>query len=85
MKCHIAKGIMSMLGGAKHNKCAMDCAKLEIPTGVVDSRAGQVFTALEPTPGLVEYLGKTVRITGFLAAKSKAVIPDKREELRETG
>ena len=30
MKCHIAMGSMSTLGGGKHNKCAIDCAKLGI-------------------------------------------------------
>ena len=76
MKCYVAMG---MPGGGKHNKCAMDCAKMGIPAGVVDSRTGQVFTVLAPTPGLAQYMGKTVHITGSLAAKSTAIIPDKLE------
>ena len=76
MKCYVAMG---MPGGGKHNKCAMDCAKMGIPAGVVDSRTGQVFTVLAPAPGLAQYMGKTVRITGSLAARSTAIIPDKLE------
>jgi hypothetical protein len=76
MKCWVA---MDMPGGGKHLKCAMDCAKQGIPAGVVDSRTGQVFTVLAPAPGLAEHMGKTVRLTGDLAAKSTAIIPEKIE------
>ena len=81
MKCYIAMG---MPGGGKHNKCAMDCAKKGIPAGVVDSRTGLVFTVLAPTPGLAQYMGKTVRLTGSLGDKSTAIIPDKLE-VKEDG
>ena len=73
MKCWVS---MNMPGGGKHNKCAIACAKKGIPAGVVDSRTGQIFTILLPAPGLAQYMGKTVRITGSLAAKSTAIVPD---------
>lgn len=75
MKCYVA---MDMPGGGKHHECAMKCAKMGIPAGVVD-KGGQVFTVLAPAGGLADLMGKTVRITGTKAEKSTAIIPDKIE------
>lgn len=80
VKCHAAMG---MGGGGKHAKCAMDCAKMGIPAGVVDQKTGQTYTVLAPAPGLAVYMGKTVRITGDLAEKTTAILPEKLEVLQE--
>ena len=76
MKCYLAMG---MPGSGKHNKCAVKCAKMGIPVGVVEKETGKVYTLLAPAPGFAEHQGKTVRITGTLADKSMAIIPEKLE------
>ena len=75
MKCYVA---MDMPGGGKHHECAVKCAKMGIPAGVVD-KDGQVFAVLAPAGGLADLMGKTVRITGTKAEKSTAIIPEKIE------
>jgi len=76
MKCWLA---MQMPGGGKHLKCAVKCAEMGIPAGVVEKNTGQTFTLLAPAVGFGQYMGKTVRVTGPLAAKSTAIIPEKLE------
>lgn len=75
MKCYLA---MDMPGGGKHHECAVKCAKMGIPAGVVD-KSGEVFTVLAPAGGLADLMGKTVRITGTKAQKSTAILPEKVE------
>lgn len=75
MKCYLA---MDMPGGGKHHECAVKCAKMGIPAGVVD-KSGETFTVLAPAGGLADLMGKTVRITGTKAQKSTAIIPEKVE------
>jgi len=76
MKCYLA---MDMPGGGKHKECAMKCAKMGIPAGVVDVKSNKTFTVLAPAAGLADLMGKTVRITGTQSAKSTAIIPEKVE------
>ena len=76
MKCWLA---MQMPGGGKHLKCAVKGAEMGIPAGVVEKNTGQTFTLLAPAVGFGQYMGKTVRITGPIAAKSTAIIPEKLE------
>lgn len=75
MKCYLA---MDMPGGGKHHECAVKCAKMGIPAGVVD-QSGETFTVLAPAGGLADLMGKTVRVTGTKAEKSTAIIPEKME------
>jgi hypothetical protein len=75
MKCYLA---MDMPGGGKHHECAMKCAKMGIPAGVVD-KSGETFTVLVPAGGLADLMGKTVRITGTKTQKSTAIISEKVE------
>jgi hypothetical protein len=75
MKCYVG---MDMPGGGKHHECAVKCAKMGSPAGVVD-KDGQVFTVLAPAGGLADLMGKTVRITGVKAEKSTAILPEKVE------
>lgn len=79
MKCYVA---MDMPGGGQHRECAVQCAKMGIPAGVVD-KDGQLFTVLAPAGGLAELMGKTVRITGTKAQKSTAILPEKIEVNQE--
>lgn len=76
MKCYLA---MDMPGGGKHHECAVKCAKMGIPAGVMDAKSNKLFTVLAPAGGLADLMGKTVRITGTQSAKSTAIIPEKIE------
>lgn len=80
MKCWLG---MQMPGGGKHATCALECAKKGLPVGIVDKNTGQTFTVLAPAPGLAPYLGKTVRITGDLAGKSMAILPEELEVMED--
>ena len=76
MKCWLA---MQMPGGGKHLKCAVKCAEMGIPAGVVEKPPGTPCTRVFYAVGFVQVMVTPVAITGPIAARSTAIIPEKLE------
>jgi len=60
--------------GESHRMCAALCAKSGKPVGIA-SRDGKVYTLLTESPGMAEYMAKTVKITGKLHEASQSIMP----------
>ena len=64
-----SKGAM----GESHRMCAARCAKSGKPVGIA-TKDGKVYTLLTESPGMVEYMAKTVKITGKLHEASQSIM-----------
>ena len=60
--------------GESHRMCAARCAKSGKPVGIA-TKDGKVYTLLTESPGMVEYMAKTVKITGKLHEASQSITP----------
>ncbi len=60
--------------GESHQMCAARCAKSGKPVGIATAD-GEVYTLLTASPGMVDYMAKTVKITGELHEASKSIMP----------
>lgn len=60
--------------GESHRMCAITCVKLGKPIGIA-AKDGKVYTLLTESPGMAEYMAKTVRITGKLHKASQSILP----------
>jgi len=60
--------------GEGHRMCAITCAKLGKPVGIA-AKDGKVYTLLTESPGMAEYMAKTVKISGKLHEASQSIKP----------
>ena len=58
--------------GESHQMCAARCAKSGKPVGIA-TKDGKVYTLLTASPGMVDYMAKTVKITGKLHEASQSI------------
>jgi hypothetical protein len=66
------------MSGTRHAKCGMQCAQKGLPVGLLEEKAGKVYTVVLPSPGLAPHLEKAVRITGTVS-KENLLSPEKME------
>jgi hypothetical protein len=61
--------------------CAMTCAKMGIPVGVLEGGkpGGMVYVLITPSMPLGDHMTKTTRVTGTLALDGHGIVPDKIE------
>ena len=69
---------MGMSGGDKHVRCAANCAEKGLPVGLRATEGGKIYTVVLPSPKLVDYMEKEVRITGKVLA-TNLLSPEKLE------
>ncbi|MBI4551966.1 MAG: hypothetical protein HY710_06860 [Candidatus Latescibacteria bacterium] len=72
LRCFSAQGSR----GEKHQMCAVACAKVGDPVGIVDAK-GKVYTLGSQTGGYVDHMAKTARVTGMVSGN--VIIPMKVE------
>ena len=61
--------------------CAMTCAKMGIPVGLLEGGkpGGKVYVIITPAAALGDHMTKTARITGTIAVEGHGILPDKIE------
>lgn len=61
--------------------CAMTCAKMGIPVGLLEGGkpGGKVYVIITPAMPLGDHMTKTARVTGTLALDGHGIVPDKIE------
>jgi len=61
--------------------CAMTCAKMGIPVGLLEGGkpGGKVYVIITPAMPLGDHMTKTARITGVIALEGHGIVPDKIE------
>lgn len=79
VKCYAAMG----KHGEEHKACAIDCAKMGIPVGVVDENTGTAYVLLAPAPDLAEHQARRVRVTGKVLHNPQSILPTKLEVEKE--
>ena len=67
---------MSGAGGAKHQMCAIACAKNGQPIGIA-AKDGKIYTLLTMSPKLASLMQKNVKVTGEFDIASQSIKPSK--------
>lgn len=60
--------------GSKHQMCAINCAKLGKPVGIV-AKDGKIYTLQLASSDVAEYMAKTVKVTGTIHEASQSIKP----------
>lgn len=60
--------------GSKHQMCAVTCAKLGKPVGIV-AKDGKIYTLQLASSEVAEYMAKTVKVTGEIHEASQSIKP----------
>ncbi|MGR3220186.1 MAG: hypothetical protein ACUZ8H_10270 [Candidatus Anammoxibacter sp.] len=60
--------------GAKHQMCAIACARNGQPIGIA-AKDGKIYTLATMSPKLSEYMQKTIKVTGKYDQASQSIKP----------
>ena len=60
--------------GSSHQACAIVCAKLGKPVGIV-AKDGKIYTLQLASSDVADYMAKTVKVTGTIHEASQSIQP----------